>query len=68
MKPINILFKSFTSECGDGCCWDLRDKVFIDGVEVDDIESFGREAALYAILGHLGYDVTFDYESEEEEP
>ena len=68
MKPINILFKSYTSDCGDGCCWELRDKLFIDGVQLDDIASFGREEAIHAILAHLGYEVTIDFDSEENEP
>ena len=60
MKPIKINIKPYEYECGDGCCYDRGDSIYVDGVQLGDIPCGSVENALQLILTHLGYEVEIE--------
>lgn len=60
MKPIKISIKPYEYECGDGCCYDRGDIIYVDGEQVGDISYGSVESALQLVLDHLGYEATLE--------
>lgn len=60
MKPIKINIKPYEYECGDGCCYDRGDIIYVNGEQLGDIPYGSVENALQLVLSHLGYEVEIE--------
>ena len=56
MKKIKIGIKSYDYECGDHCCYEQGESIYVDGEHVQDIPFATIQDALLAVLHHIGYD------------
>lgn len=60
MKKIKIGVQSYEYTCGDGCCYEQGDYIFVDGERLGDIPAHSFENALQLVLSHLGYEVEIE--------
>lgn len=60
MKKVKIGIQQYEFECGDGCCYDQGDTLFINNEKLGDIPSGSFENAIQLILSHLGYEVEIE--------
>jgi len=60
MKKIKIGLKSYEYECGDGCCYEQGDLIYVDGEQIGDTAANSVENTLQLVLSHLGYDVSIE--------
>lgn len=60
MKPIKINIKPYEYECGDGCCYDRGDIIYVNDEQLGDISYGSVENALQLVLSHLGYEVKIE--------
>jgi hypothetical protein len=65
LKKIIITKKRYDYECGDGCCSELGNTWYVDGVEVHS--SPCEDNALKALLKHLGFDATIHFCEEDDD-
>ena len=56
MKNITITIRPYTHECGDGCCYEYGETIFVDGVEVASGPC--EHNRLIGLLEHLGFSAT----------
>lgn len=64
-KKHEIVLKSWSHHCGDGCCFMYETKVIVNG---EELEKDGEDKAnlLETVLKKFGIDVTVTYEEEHE--
>jgi hypothetical protein len=60
MEKIKIGIQSYEYSCGDGCCYEQGDNIFINGERIGDIPNGSAECALHLVLAHLGYEVEIE--------
>jgi hypothetical protein len=60
MKKIKIGLKSYEYECGDHCCYEQGESIYINDEHLEDISSASIADVLISVLSHLGYDVSVE--------
>jgi hypothetical protein len=60
MKKIKIGLKSYEYECGDSCCYEQGESIYINDEHLEDISSASIADVLISVLSHLGYDVSVE--------
>ena len=65
-KKIKITFKDWDYTCGDGCCYDAGQDIYLNGQKLDEQHAEDSTNALKAVLTKLGYEIEFNYEYESE--
>ena len=53
MKNITITIRPYTYECGDGCCYESGETIFVDGVEAASGPC--EHNRIIDLLKHLGF-------------
>ncbi len=60
MKKIKIGLKSYEYTCGDNCCYEQGESIYINDEHIGDISLASIPDALVSVLSHLGYDVSIE--------
>lgn len=55
---------SWTSTCGDGCCFDYGTNFTINGHEIEDASEYDEDM-IREVLEAVGYEVHFEYTHED---
>ena len=59
MKKLDIEFKDWEHNCGDGCCYTYGTDIYLNGERLDEQHAEDSKNALKAVLEKLGYKVEF---------
>jgi hypothetical protein len=60
MKKIKIGLKPYEYECGDHCCYEQGESVYVNDEHVVDVAFGSIPDVLLSLLSHLGYDVSIE--------
>jgi N-acetyl-anhydromuramyl-L-alanine amidase AmpD len=60
MKTLRITLKDWEHTCGDGCCYDYGQDIYLDGEKLDEQHAEDSENALRAVLEKLGYKIEIE--------
>ena len=60
MKTLRITLEDWDYTCGDGCCHDYGQDIYLDGEKLDEQHAEDNENALRAVLEKLGYKVEIE--------
>jgi hypothetical protein len=58
IKPIKLFIKSYSYECGDGCCQEWGETWLVDGEEVTSGPC--EHNRMQQLLSHLGFDASIE--------
>lgn len=60
MKTLKITLKDWEYTCGDGCCFDYGQDIYLDGEKLNEKHAEDSENALRAVLEKLGYKIEIE--------
>lgn len=58
-KLVKLRQEAKDTTCGDGCCWEWWEELYVDDVEVYANEDIDVHAVI-RVLNYLGYDVSIE--------
>lgn len=56
-KKVTLSVQDYHYTCGDGCCDDYGERVFVNGEQINADIYMNAHDAIEQILKHLGYEV-----------
>jgi hypothetical protein len=60
-KKITLQAQHWHYTCGDGCCDDYGERLYVNGEELEKVDIYyNAHGAIEEILKHLGYEVEWD--------
>lgn len=60
MKTLKITLKDWEYTCGDGCCYDYGQDIYLNGEQLYEQYAEDSENALRAVLEKLGYKIEIE--------